>query len=267
MAERQLVVVREAQEITDLNKDQGSKLLLDYLNRPVPSTVLVLCMKNKSLDKRRELGKKADKLGIVYSFKKLYQNQLPDFAMDYFSSKGYKADHQGVQVMCEYIGNDLSRLTNEIEKLLIGKDKDELISSDYIMARVGISREYNIFELQKAVLSRNVQKVFQIVQYYQANTKRNPVIVTVAFFYSLFSRLLVAAQASDRSERGLISELRISPYQAKDYATALSTFSAHHIAKALTLIKVADLKLKGVSSGSGENDGQVLQELMMGILA
>jgi DNA polymerase III subunit delta len=267
MAERQVVIVREAQDIIDLNKETGTKLLLDYFARPVPSTVLVLCHKHKPLDKRKELGKKADKFDFVYTFKKPFQNQLPDFVSRYFAEKKFTVEPNGIQVLCEYVGNDLSRLANEIDKLLIGKTQDETISAEYIMSRVGISREYNIFELQKALMSRNVLKVFQIVQYFQANTKRNPVIVTVAFFYSFFSKLLVAAMAKDKSERGLISELKLNSYQAKDYAATLQYFSAGQIQKAITLLKTADLKLKGVNVGSGEDDGQILKELMLGIMA
>jgi DNA polymerase-3 subunit delta len=266
MADRQLVLVREAQEISDLNKEQGAKLLLSYMLSPVPTTVLVLCHKHKSLDKRKELGKKVDSLGFMYSFAKPKQYQLPDFVSAHFSERGFQVEPNGIQALCEYVGTDLNRLVNEIDKLLIGKTKDKLITADYIMARVGISREYNIFELQKAVLSRDVPRVFQIVQYFQANTKRNPVIVTVAFFYSFFSKLLMAAYAKDKSPNGLVAELKISPYAAKDYAQSLGAFSPHQIQKAITLLKTADLKLKGVNSGSGEDEGQILQELMVSLM-
>ncbi len=267
MADRQVVIVREAQEIADLNKELGTKLLLDYFAKPVPTTMLVFCHKHKPLDKRKELGKKADKFEWIHTFKKPYQNQVPDFVSGLFAEKGFKAESNGIQVLCEYVGNDLSRLANEVDKLLIGKSIEENITAEYIMTRVGISREFNIFELQKAVITRNVPKVFQIVQYFQANTKRNPVIVSVAFFYSFFSKLLVAAYSKDKSERGLISELKMNPYMAKDYASTLQYYSAGQIQRAITLLKTADLKLKGVNTGSGEDDGQILQELMVGIMA
>ena len=260
MAERQVVIVREAQDVSDLNKEQGTKLLLDYFAKPVPSTVLVMCHKHKPMDKRKELGKKADKFDFVHTFKKPYQNQLADFVQEYFSETGYKPEANGVYAMVEYVGNDLSRLANEIDKLLIGKNKEEPITAEYIMARVGISREYNIFELQKAVITRNVPKVFQIVLYFQANLKRNPVIVSVAFFYSFFSKLLVTATAKGGTAQ-------MNPYQAKDYAEALQHYSAGQIQRIITLLKTADLKLKGVNVGSGEDEGQILQELMVGIMA
>ena len=119
MAERQVVVVREAQDIPDLQKEIGAKLMLDYISRPVPSTVLVLCHKHKTLDKRRELGKKIEQLTISATFKRPYENQLPDFVLALIKDRGAKIDDAGVRVLCEYIGNDLSRLSNEIDKVLI----------------------------------------------------------------------------------------------------------------------------------------------------
>lgn len=266
MADRQLVLVREAQEISDLNKEQGIKLMLSYVNNPVPSTVLVLCHKHKSLDRRKELGKKVDAQGFLFSFAKPRQYQLPEFVQTYFDDKGFSVEPNAVNVLCEYVGTDLSRLVNEVDKLLIGQSASEKITTELVMARVGISREYNNFELQKAVLLRNVPKAYEIVRYFQANTKRNPVIVTVATLYSFFNKLLAATSAKDKSERGLVSELKISPYQAKDFAQGLGLYSAGQVQRAIHLLKTADLKLKGVNTGSGEDEGQILQELVIGIM-
>lgn len=267
MAEKQLVLVKEAQEIQDLNKEVGSKLLSHYIDHPVPSTILVLCHKHKPVDKRREVGKKADKAGFLYTFKKLYSNQLPDFVATYFRGKDVQADANAVQVLCDYVGNDLSRLTNEIDKLLIGKPQGTPVTGELVMGQVGISREYNVFELQKAVALRQTFKVFQVVKYFQANTKRNPTIVTVAVLYTFFCKLLAASGAKDKSERGLITELGINAYSAKDLAQALAYFNLIQIQNAISTLKTADLKLKGVDSGTGEDEPQILQELMVRILA
>lgn len=266
MADRQLVLVREAQEIADLNREQGIKLMVNYVANPVPTTVLVLCHKHKSIDRRKELGKKVDSLGFLHSFTKPKQFQLPDFVQSYFDKKGAAVESNAVQVLCEYVGADLSRLVNEIDKLLIGKDPSEIVTAEYVMARVGISREYNIFELQKAVVTRNMIKAYEIVRYFQANTKRNPVIVTVATLYSFFSKMLAAAYAKDKSERGLVAELRISPYQAKDIAQTLNYYSPAQVQRAIGLLRTADLKIKGLGVGSGEDEGQILQELVIGIM-
>ena len=265
MAERQVVVVREAQEIPDLAKEMGQKLLLDYFSRPVPSTVLVLCHKYKTLDKRKELGKKAELFTTSVTFKKAYDNQLPDFVGEYLREKKAAMEDSGVQILCESVGNDLNRLSNEIDKMLIGKAPGEPITADNVMSQVGMSREYNIFELQKALIVQDVFKTHQIAEYFAGNTKKNPVIMMVAFLFSFFSKLLLAAASSSSSERELVSALKISPFAAKDYMNALRKYSLPKIIENIALLKEADLKLKGVNSGS-EDEAQILKELMVRLI-
>ena len=261
MAERQVVIVKEAQDIQDLNKETGAKLLLDYLAKAVPSTVLVFCHKNKALDKRKELGKKIDKLSVCITTKKLYDNQLPEFVSGYASEKQIAIDDRAIQALCEFVGNDLHRLTNELDKLLIALGKGERITLERVMAQVGVSKEYNIFELQKAIIQRDSLLANKIVNYFESNTKKNPMIPVVAFLFSFFSKLLVAAQAPDKSEKGLVSVLKINPYAAKDYSLALRQYPIEKILSAISRIKEADLKLKGVNSGSG-GEGQIFRELV-----
>jgi DNA polymerase-3 subunit delta len=265
MAEKQVVIVKEAQDIQDLQKEAGAKLLLSYLANPTPSTILVLCHKNKTLDKRKELGKKADQLTTSLTFKKPYDNQLADFISDYVADRGYKIDEEAVRVLAEYVGNDLNRLANEIDKVLIDWKREESIRVDAVMSRVGISKEYNIFELQKAIIVKDLYHSAKIVNYFQANTKKNPVIPMVAFLYSFFSKLLIASTLSDTSDRALIVSLKINPYAARDYSAACRKYSTHKIIENISLLKEADLKLKGVNSGSGE-DGEILKELVFRLL-
>lgn len=261
MAEKQVVIVKEAQEIQDLNRDSGARLLLDYLKNPVPSTILVFGHKHKALDKRKELGKNIVKLATTITGKKLYENQLPDFVTEYAAGKGVKIETNAVQALCEFVGNDLSRLTNEFDKLVISLREGQAITADQVLNQVGVSREYNIFELQKALIQCNTLAAAKIVNYFESNTRRNPVIPVVAFLYSFFSKLLVAAQASDKSEKGLVSQLKISPYAVRDYSLALRHYSALKIAENVTYLKEADLKLKGVNTGS-TTEGQILRELI-----
>lgn len=265
MAERQVVIVREAQDIPDLGKEQGQKLLLDYFTRPVPSTLLVLCHKYKSLDKRKELGKKAEQLTCSVTFKKPYENQLPEFVYEYITSTGYAMEDRAVGVLCESVGNDLSRMANEIDKLIIGRPSGETISEDDVMRQVGMNREYNVFELQKALINQDMYKVIQIADYFSGNTKKNPLIMTVAFLYSFFSKLLAAAATSSQSERDLVTTLKISPFVAKDYMNALRKYSLAKIIANISLLKETDLKLKGVNSGS-EDEGQILKELVVRLI-
>lgn len=265
MAERQVVIVKEAQDIQDLNKEIGGKLLLDYLSKPVPSTVLVFCHKHKSLDKRKELGKKIDKLAEAITTKKMYDNQLPSFVDEYARDKKINIDDKAVQALCEYVGNDLNRMANEIDKLVISMKKDEVVTVERVMNQVGVSREYNIFELQKAVIQRDTFLANKIVNYFDSNTKKNPVIPVVAFLFSFFSKLLAASVAQDKSDKGLVSALKISPYAARDYSLALRFYPEEKIVKTISFLKEADLKLKGVNSGS-ESDGQILRELIFRIM-
>ena len=265
MAERQVVIVKEAQDIPDLNKDIGAKLLLDYLTKQVPSTVLVFCHKHKTLDKRRELGKKIDQYAVMLNTKKLYENQLPEFVYEYIHDKKVTMDQQAVQVLCEYVGNDLHRMANEIDKLTISLPESGSISVDQVMNQVGVSKDYNVFELQKAILRRDPVLANKIVNYFESNTKKNPMIPVVAFLYAFFSKLLMASQVADKSEKGLASELKVSPYALRDYTLALRQFPLPKIIDNLASIKDADLKLKGVNTGSAD-EGQIFRELVWHIM-
>jgi DNA polymerase-3 subunit delta len=261
MADRQVVIVKEAQEIQDLNKETVAKLLLHYLAQPVPSTILVFCHKHKSLDKRKELGKKIDKMAITINSKKMYENQLPEFVRIYLTERKVQAADEAIQAICEFVGNDLSRLTNELDKIRINLKEGERIDLDRVIAQVGISKEYNIFELQKALVKRDFYKAAQIVNYVEANTKKNPVIPLVAFLFSFFSKLLVASQSNDKSEKGLIKVLKINPYAVRDYSHALQQYSPAKIMLNLNFLKETDLQLKGVNS-TNAHEGQLLRELV-----
>jgi len=266
MSEYQVVIVREAQEIPDLYKDPGSRLLADYFQKPVPSTVLVLCHKHKTLDKRRELGKKAEQAGVVTTFKKVSDYKLPEFVTGYFREKGFQISDGAAQVFSEYVGNELSRLTGEADKVMISRQKGFRFEADLIMAEVGISREFNIFELQKAVVTRNARKAYTIVRYFQANPKRNPAIPGVAFLYAFFSKLMAAAYLSDQSPGSLSAALKMSPMMANDYATALRHYPVQRIRENVSLLKDADLRLKGFGA-PGDDEGQVLQELVFRLIS
>ena len=261
MAERQVVIVKEAQDIQDLGKETGAKLLLDYLARPVPSTVLVFGHKNKSLDKRRELGKKIDQLTVCVTTKKMYDNQLPEFVLEYTNEKKIAIDDRAVQAICEFVGNDLHRLANEIDKLAISISPGESITPERVMTQVGVSKEYNIFELQKAIIQKDTLLANKIVNYYEGNTRKKPIIPVVAFLFSFFSKLLIASQAQDKSEKGLASELKVSPYAVRDYSMALRNYPLPKILENISSLKEADLKLKGVNSAS-VSEGQIMRELV-----
>ena len=261
MAERQVVIVKEAQEVPDLQKEGGAKLLLDYVSNPTPSTILVLCHKHKALDKRRELGKKIDKLTVSAVFKKPYENKLPEFIHGYVNEKGHEADEKAVRILCEYVGTDLKRMDNELDKVMISMPTGARLTAAQAMAQVGISREYNIFELQKALIRRDPLQANKIVNYFESNPKKNPLIPAVAFLYSFYSKLLVASSAPDKSERSLVGLLKISPYAARDYFSALRHYTTPQLVGCVQSISEADLKIKGVNAGTVA-EGQILRELV-----
>lgn len=265
MAERQVVIVREAQEIPDLSKDSGQKLLLDYFQRPVPSTILVLCHKYKTLDKRKELGKKAEQLTTSLTFKKLYENQLPEFVEEYVTAKGYSIAEGAVRLLCESVGVDLSRMASEVDKVLIARQPGYRITEEDVLAQVGMSREFNIFELQKALVLQDQAKACLIADYFAGNTRKNPLIMTVAFLYGFYSKLYTLSHAAAKGDHNAANALKINPYSMRDYTTALQKYSVSKLAENVSLLKETDLKLKGVNSGSTE-EGQLLRELVLRLI-
>lgn len=265
MSEKQVVIVKEAQAITDINKEAGQKLLTDYIQNPVPSTILVFCHKNKTLDKRKSLGKLIEKHAVAITTKKLYDNQVPAWVESYLKSKGFGANAKAVQMLADSIGNDLERLANEIDKMLINFKEKVQIDEAIVQRYVGISKDYNVFELQKALMTKDVIKANKIVNYFEANAKKNPIIPIVAILFSFYSKLLMAFHAKDKSERNLASVLKVSPYFVKDYIYAMKNYSPGQIVNNIHHIKQADLKSKGVDNISA-TDGQILKELVFKLL-
>ncbi len=265
MAERQVVIVREAQDIPDLAKEQGQKLLLDYFQRPVPSTVLVLCHKYKTLDKRKELGKKADQLTTSLTFKKPYENQLPDFVEEYVKAKGFSIEGGAVQILCESVGVDLNRLATEMDKVLTAKQEGYAITREDVMSQVGMSREFNVFELQKALIQLDPVRACQISDYFAGNSRKNPPIMIIAFLFSFYSKLYMLASLSSKGDKDGVNALKINPYVMRDYSAALQKYSLAKLTENVSLLKDADLKLKGVNAGSTD-EGQILKELVLRLM-
>ncbi len=266
MSEKQVVIVKEAQNVSDLNRDDGSKMLMDYLNHPVPSTILVFCHKNKALDKRKALGKNLDKLAVTVTTKKLYDNQVPAWIDGHIKSKGLRASQKAILMLSEAIGNNLERLTNEINKVAINLDDGKEIDEHLIQKYVGISKDYNVFELQKALIQKDVIKANKIVNYFEANASKNPIIPIVANLFSFYSKLLVALHSKDKSPKGIAGALKINPYFVQDYIAAMSKYSLMQVVNNIHHIKVADLKSKGVDHNSTNNSGQILKELVFKLM-
>ena len=265
MSEKQTVIIKEAQEIKDLNKEEGQTLFEEYLNNPLSSTILVLSHKHKTFDKRKKLFKSLDKKAVVVESKKLYESKIPEWVRGYVSSQGHQIDDKAAYMLSEYIGNNLQRLSNEVSKILINFKEPVTITPQLVQKYVGINKDYNSFELQKALALKNVLKANQIVNYFGNNPKGNPALPIIAVLYSFFSKLLLVHHAEDKSERAIASKLRVSPFFVREYLTAATNYPLPKVIRNIGYLREADLGLKGVTSLS-MSEGKLLKELVFKLI-
>ena len=257
MSDYQLIVIKEAQNLSKIEE------LEVYAKNPLHTTVLVLNYKNGTLDKRKKLYAEIDKNGIVFESKKIPEYKIPAFISSYMQQKGLTIDAKSAQMLSDYLGNDLSKLTNEIAKLLIVMPKGQVqITPNLIEENIGISKDFNNFELLKAVIEKNTFKVNQIADYFEKNPKNNPLIVTLVVLFNFFSNLMICYWAKNKTEQGIAAELGFrNPYQAKDYVAAIRNYNAFKCMEILSLLRIYDAKCKGVDNVSTP-DGELLKELL-----
>ncbi len=265
MSLRQVVIVKEAQEIVNFCRQDTQKLLQSYIDNPSPSTVLVFCYKYKTLDGRKALTKAITKNSILVECKKIYDDRLPDWILNYVQSKNATIDQGTAQLLSDYIGNNLERLTSEIDKVLINLPPPARIDKEVVQKYVGISKDYNVFELQKALTHKDNLKAQRIVQYFAANPKLNPVIPVIAVLFSFFSKLLVIQQSKSNSEESLAKELKIRPFFIRDYILAAGNFNRDQVINNIGYLRTADLMVKGVGS-QRNSPGEILKELIFKLM-
>jgi DNA polymerase-3 subunit delta len=265
MAERQVVIIKEAQEVGDLWKEQNESILEAYLKNPLPSTILVFCHKYKTVDGRKKISKTIGEYAVMLTTKKLYDNQVPAWVNEYFTQKGFKITPKAAQMMADYIGNDLSRQANESDKLLINLKENTAVDEALIEKYVGISKEYNVFELQNALGKKDILKANRIVQYFESNPKTNPIIPILGALNSYFMKLLVGHASPDKSDPALAKQMGVSPFFVKDYTAAMKFYPPHHLIHIIHFLREADLRSKGIDSGE-MTEGQILKELTYKIL-
>ena len=267
MSERQVVIVKEAQQLSDWSKADSKKVLEAYIKQPQPSTVLVFAHKHKSFTKNTNIYKLLNKEATVVESKKIRENQVAPWIEDYFKQKGFQVNFKAVSMLTESIGADLGRLQTEIDKLLLNvSDQSKPVDEHLIEKHVGISKSYNIFELQKALGTKNWFKARQIMQYWEANPKSQPLIPTIAMIFTYFTKLLVAHRTPDKSDGNLAKILKVNPYFVKDYKGALRNYSFGKVVRIIHYLREADLQSKGISARN-PSDAQILQELVFKILA
>jgi len=265
MSDRQVVIVKEAQNIQDLGKSEGEQHLIKYLQNPLPSTILVLAHKHKTLDKRKSLFLSLDKHAVVLTSNKLYDNQVPEWIREYFSERQIDITDKAVFMLAENIGNNLERLSNEIEKMLINFKEKVKVDEHIIQKYIGISKDYNMFELQKAIAYREISRANKIVSYFESNPKANPAIPVIATLFSFFSKLLIIYTARDKSEVGVATALRVNRFFVKDYLIAAGKYPYFQTLNIIHALRHADLQSKGVNAANLE-DGAILKELTFKIL-
>lgn len=261
MAERQLVMVKEAHLLEDFKLKEARELLQAYIENPLESTILVFCYKYGSLDGRTPLAKLIKDKCVVLNSVRLKDYQLPDWINGYLASKGYKITEMATQMLADHIGNNLERLSNEIDKLLINQDPKIIIDELLIEKNIGISKEYNVFELQNAILKRDILKANQIVKYFGANPKDHHPIPIIALLYSLFNKLLITHQTKDKSKPNLASLLKIPPFFVKDYTLGIENYPLYKVLDNIKYIHEADLIVKGIDSPAIDHEG-ILKQLV-----
>ncbi len=265
MSERQVVIVKESQEITDLKTEESRKMLEQYILNPLPSTILVFCNKYKKTDGRTSLGVKLRKHTVFVDTKKIYDNQVPAWVENYAKSLGLEITPDAAKLMADYNGTNLDRITSELKKIRINLKEDHAVNAKVIQIYVGINRDYNVFELTKAIMLKDVMKANRIVNYFEANTKSHPVIPVVALIFTLFSKLLIFHTSKDKSEKGLIAAMGINPYFLREYKIGAGNYSLAKVMENIEHIETADLQMKGVDRPA-ISDGQVLRDLTFKIL-
>ncbi|WP_053991240.1 DNA polymerase III subunit delta [Mangrovimonas sp. TPBH4] len=259
MAERQVVIVKEAQDLA-----RQIEKLAAYADNPQPSTVLVLNYKYKKIDKRKALYKSIKKTGVVYESKKLYENQVADWIRRVLSGQNYSITPKAAQMLVEFLGTDLSKISNELDKLKIILPKGTEITAEQIELNIGISKDYNNFELRKAIGERNTLKAFQIVNYFADNPKDNPMVVTVSLLFSFFSQLLQLHGLSDKNPRNVASALKINPYFVNEYISAARNYPMRKVSAIVETLRDFDVKGKGVGANAIPQ-GDLLKELLVKI--
>ena len=262
MAERQVVILREAQEMRSL------KNLDVYVKNLAPTTVLVICHKHKKLNMNTVLGKALKAKAVVFEAKSLYDNQVPDWIVHYLRGKKLKITPDGAELIAEYLGTDLSKVSNELDKLALNLGAGTEVNAQHIEENIGISKDYNVFELQRALGTRDISKANRIANYFASNPKKNPLPVVLGTMYNYFSKIYMLQFLKNSPEKELLSSLKLrSSYFLREYRTAARNFRKPQLESVLGLLREYDLKSKGVDFNNvGKPDGTLIKELVWKIL-
>lgn len=260
MAERQVIIVKEAQDLS-----RTIEKLEAYSDNPQPTTTLVVCYKYKKIDKRKKLYKSVAKTGVIFESKRLYENQVADWIQKTLKSSGYAISPKASQMLVEFLGTDLSKIDNELQKLQLIAPKGTQITPELIEENIGISKDFNNFELRKAIGMRDTVKAHRIINYFAQNTKDNPLVVTVSLLFGYFSQILQYHGTADKSKANVAKVLKVNPYFVADYVLAARNYPMKKVSQNITYLRETDVKSKGVGA-TNIPSGDLLKELVVKIM-
>ncbi|NUM50551.1 MAG: DNA polymerase III subunit delta [Flavobacteriales bacterium] len=255
MAERTVVIVKEAQMLEKIEEIEP------YLDHFLPTTILVFCYKYKNIDKRKSFSKKLDKNHVLFESKKIYSDKIPAWISDFLKNKGYKIEPKASILLSEFLGNELTKIVNALEKLFILLPLGTTINSKHIEENIGISKDFNVFELNNAIGGKEVFRAYQIVNYFASNPRSNPFVLTITSLFSFFVKVLLFHSSSDKSNAGLASAIGVNPFFLKDYHTAAKNYTPRKCVENIALIREFDMRSKGVGNVSA-TEGELLKELV-----
>ncbi len=259
MAERQVVIVKEAQNLI-----KTIEQLVDYVKNPQPSTVLVFNYKYKTLDKRKALYKSLSKSAVVFDSKKIYEDKIPSWIQNFLKSKQITITPKAALILSEFLGNDLSKIANELNKLVIVVGPGKQVTSEIIEENIGISKDFNNFELQKAIGNLDHKKAYQIVNYFSQNQKQHPFVLTISILFMYFTKLMTLHTVSDKSPAAVSKALGVNPYFVSEYLSVSKNFPMKRISGVLKTLRIYDVKSKGVGANISSKD--LYYELIYNVL-
>lgn len=255
-AERQVVLIKEAQHMRDIDK------LESYLENPLSSTILVIGYKEKKLDSRRKFAKLIKEKGEILSVKKMNERDLREWTVELIKNKGLAIDPKALALLTDHIGNDLQRIDNELEKLILNLGDREAVSEDDIEKYVGVSKDFNVFELQNALGLKDIAKALRIIQYFEANPKAGPIQLLIPSLYGFFSKVFMLFGLGSADERTIASTLGVPPFSVKNYTAAARNYGYPGVENVLLLLHQYNLKSIGMGSVSTD-DSSLMKELVV----
>ncbi|MEP6699823.1 MAG: DNA polymerase III subunit delta [Bacteroidota bacterium] len=259
-AERQVILLKEAQQMRDVEK------LESYIENPLGSTVFVVSYKEKKLDARKKFAKLVKEKGVLVTTKKMYEKDLPEWTQQLLQSKGLSITQKGLALLVEHIGNDLTRIENEIDKLSVNLGKRTGITEDDIELYIGVSKDYNVFELQSALAAKDITRSIRIIQYFEANPKAGPIQLVLPSLYSFFSKVFMVFGAGTNDEKTIATSIGVNPYFMKDYMQAARLYTYPGVEKVLLLLHNYNLKSVGVGS-INTGDASLMKEMVVKMMA